>query len=613
VLRLKTFVLSAMVVGAIGGVGAPAASAAEGSAAIDCESATFNYTGFGPGTHVVQETVYEDTGLPNWSRLTQVEFTFDGDSASHEVVLNLTTGDHVIRPDAWELNATPPFEGEEPHIAGFIPPPGTSLTCDAPPTRPTGSADIDCSSATFHYQGFGDGTHTVEETVYEDTGLPNWDQLTRVRFTFDGDSAIHRVDLALGDGEHKIRPDAWELNPTRPLVGEEPHVGGFIPPPPTTVNCGAPAVRDPKGTADLDCTGTTFHYTGFGPGTHVIQETVYEDLGQPSWNRLTQVEFTFTGDSADHKVDVALGPGNHLIRPDAWQLNPPTGDDPHIAGFIPPPGTRVDCGTPTVRDPKGTADVACDGVTYHYTGFGDGTHVIQETVYEDTGLPFWNRLVQVEFTFTGDTADHTVALSLPAGTHVIRRDAWQLNPLPGELPHVAGFIPPPPTTVNCGETTPPTCTTDCTPPPTTKCPGGSVRMRWHYAPSGSSGAWSKEKSGNCPSTLTFDRQAMDGDLKLNPGTQMKVGYSFKAPAGKLTVASKVVFTIHCADGKRTPTQSTWTVTVPAQTYSVTGTDWWPTGDATSSASYQTRAAIPDFCKGGKVRFDRGGVFSATIS
>src|ERR1041384_4889429 len=125
-----------MAVGVLGVVGAPAASAAEGSA------------GFGPGTHVVQETVYEDTGQPLWNRLTQVEFTFDGDTATHEVALTLAPGNHRIRPDAWELNATPPFEGEEPHISGFIPPPGTNLACDTPATRPIGSADIDCSSAT---------------------------------------------------------------------------------------------------------------------------------------------------------------------------------------------------------------------------------------------------------------------------------------------------------------------------------------------------------------------------------------------------------------------------------------------------------------------------------
>jgi hypothetical protein len=138
-------------------------------------------------------------------------------------------------------------------------------------------------------------------------------------------------------------------------------------------------------------------------------------------------------------------------------------------------------------------------------------------------------------------------------------------------------------------------------------------MRWHYAPLGSSGQWSTAKSARCPSTLTFSRVALDGDLKVNPGTAMKVGYSFKAPRGRITVASSVEFTIRCADGRTTPSRSTWTVSLPTQTYNVTGSDWWPTADQTSSVSYQGRATIPDFCRGGKVRLDRGGVFTAKLS
>jgi hypothetical protein len=600
-----------MAVGVLGATGAPAASAADGTAAIDCDSATFHYTGFGGGTHVVQETIYEDTGQPLWNRVAQVEFTFEGDTADHQVDFTLTTGSHVIRPDAWELNATPPFTGEEPHVNGFIPPPGTNLTCDAPPSRPSGSADIDCAGATFHYSGFGAGTHVVQETLYEDTGQPNWDRLSQAEFTFEGDSAIHKVDLPLGPGSHTIRPDSWHVN--TPTPGDA-HVAGFIPPPSTTLACGTPGA-DPAGTADIDCTGATFHYTGFGGGTHVVQETVYEDTGQPLWNRLTQVEFTFQGNSATHKVDLTLAPSSHTVRPDAWQLNSPTAANPHIAGFIPPPPTTVDCGTPTARDPHGTADIDCDSVTYHYSGFGSGTHVIQETVYEDTGLPLWNRLTQDEFTFTGDSADHEVGITLPAGRHTIRRDAWQLNPPTGEAPHVAGFIPPPPTTVDCGSGP---CTTNCTPPPCTAnctpaCPSGAVSMRWHYAPSGSSGKWSTTKSATCPSTLTFSRVALDGDLKVNPGTQIKAGYSFKAPRGAITIAPKVDFTIRCADDKVTPSRPTWTVNLPTQTYNVTGVDWLPSGDQTSSVSYQGRAPIPDFCRGGKVRLDRGGVFTAKLS
>ena len=137
-------------------------------------------------------------------------------------------------------------------------------------------------------------------------------------------------------------------------------------------------------------------------------------------------------------------------------------------------------------------------------------------------------------------------------------------------------------------------------------------MRWHYTVPGKTGNWSTKKSTTCPSTLTFPRQAMDGDLKVNSGTPISVGYSFKAPNGSITVGSKVDFTIRCADGK-TPSRSLWTVDLPTQTYNVTSGDWWPTGDQKSSRSYQSAVPIPDFCHGGKVRLDKGGVFSARFS
>ena len=489
--RLGTFALLVVVFGT---VGAPAASADEGSADIDCASATFKYTDFGPGTHVIQETVYEDTGRPLWNRLTQVEFTFQGDRATHKVPFVLTAGTHRIRPDAWQLNVS---NGDHPHIRGFIPPPGTTVTCAAP-SRPLGAADIDCASATFRYSGFGPGTHVIQETVYEDSGRQLWDRLAQVEFTFEGDGASHRVELELGAGSHTIRPDAWQLNPTE---GEDPHILGFIPPPGTKLACGTPR-RKPSGTAEIDCAGATFRYSNFGAGTHVIQETVYEDTGQQLWNRLNQVEFTFKGDSATHEVDVTLGPGSHTIRPDAWELNVATGKDPHIRGFIPPPSTIVDCGT---------------------------------------------------------------------------------APAP--------------------------CATDCGPPCQS---GGKIDMRWHYSPVGKAGPWSTTESTTCPSTLSFTRQAMGRDLNVSPpGTRVQVGYSIKAPSGPLTVASKVDFIIRCADGKP-PSQSIWTVDLPTQTYEANG-GWLPAGDRNDPLSYQTALPIPDFCRGGKVRFDKGGLFTANLS
>ena len=60
-----------------------------------------------------------------------------------------------------------------------------------------------------------------------------------------------------------------------------------------------------------------------------VQETVYEDTGQPLWNRLTQVEFTFQGDSATHRVPITLEAGlTHDKQFLEWanQMNNPQGD-----------------------------------------------------------------------------------------------------------------------------------------------------------------------------------------------------------------------------------------------------------------------------------------------
>jgi hypothetical protein len=106
---------------------------------------------------------------------------------------------------------------------------------------------------------------------------------------------------------------------------------------------------------------------------------------------------------------------------------------------------------------------------------------------------------------------------------------------------------------------------------------------------------------------------MEGDLKVSPGTAMQVGYSFKAPQGPITVAPKIDFTIRCADGS-TPTKDLWTIALPTQTYNVTSGDWWPTGDQHSSRSYQSDSVpVPDFCHKGKVRLDKGGMFTARFS
>src|SRR5262249_25118621 len=112
-------------------------------------------------------------------------------------------------------------------------------------------------------------------------------------------------------------------------------------------------------------------------------------------------------------------------------------------------------------------------------------------------------------------------------------------------------------------------------------------------------------------------QAMEGDLKVLPGTTLTVGYDFTLPGNKATFTASVanasvVFTARCASGAA-PSVSTFTVPMPNQTYTAINQNWYPSGDQKSPLVYQGTIAVPDLCGGGKVRLDKGGTFSATIT
>lgn len=162
------------------------------------------------------------------------------------------------------------------------------------------------------------------------------------------------------------------------------------------------------------------------------------------------------------------------------------------------------------------------------------------------------------------------------------------------------------------------------------CTQGTVaNFRWHYAGqntdgSFTSGSWSGTGSGSCPSSMvTLGPQAMEGDLKVAPATTLKVGYDLTVPGyhppGSVTINvtnPQVVFSnVHCASGA-TPTESSFTVTMPSATYSITSTGWYPSGDQSSPLVYEGSISVPNLCPGGtdhRVRLDKGGTFSASIS
>jgi hypothetical protein len=149
------------------------------------------------------------------------------------------------------------------------------------------------------------------------------------------------------------------------------------------------------------------------------------------------------------------------------------------------------------------------------------------------------------------------------------------------------------------------------------CPAsGKINFRWHYSANGSSGSWSATKSTDCATgAISIGPQAMEGDLKVNPGTTLKIGYDFTLPGNSNTynvvVANpQVTFTVRCVSGAA-PSSSTLTVNMPTQAYAVTNQNWYPSGDQKSPLVYQGSIAVPDLCGGGQVRLDKGGTFMAT--
>jgi hypothetical protein len=151
---------------------------------------------------------------------------------------------------------------------------------------------------------------------------------------------------------------------------------------------------------------------------------------------------------------------------------------------------------------------------------------------------------------------------------------------------------------------------------TAPCPFLKANFRWHYSANGTSGSWSGTQTGHCGSPLTMGPQAMEGDLKVSPGTELIAGYDFTLPGNKTSVSvtvnnPQVVFTVHCVSGA-TPSQSTFTVSMTSHTYSAADSQWYPSGDQHSSLVYQGAIAVPDLCSGDQLRLNQGGTFTANL-
>jgi hypothetical protein len=228
-------------------------------------------------------------------------------------------------------------------------------------------------------------------------------------------------------------------------------------------------------------------------------------------------------------------------------------------------------------------------VQFSYTEFPSGTNSASEKITVD-GTP----VVSKTFTFTGSSGTDTVAISPGSGTHTISASAeW---------------------TADGGGSASQTEQVNCGPPP---CTVSKANFRWHYSANGSSGSWSATTTESCPGSFSMGPQAMEGDLKVAPGTTLLAGYDFTVPGNSqqqtLTVNNpQVTFIVHCVSGA-TPSSPTFTVTMPTTTYTFSGSGWVPSGDQHSSLVYQGSISVPNLCGGGQLRLDKGGTFSASLS
>jgi hypothetical protein len=111
---------------------------------------------------------------------------------------------------------------------------------------------------------------------------------------------------------------------------------------------------------------------------------------------------------------------------------------------------------------------------------------------------------------------------------------------------------------------------------------------------------------------TMGPQAMEGDLKVAPGSTLQAGYDFTMPgahpAATVTfVNARVVFQATCVSGSG---GAMLTVPIADQSYQdpANNSAWFPSGDQSNAVTYQGSLTVPDVCNGGLVRLQHGGTF-----
>ncbi|HLI57626.1 MAG TPA: hypothetical protein VKY26_11425, partial [Actinomycetota bacterium] len=115
-------------------------------------------------------------------------------------------------------------------------------------------------------------------------------------------------------------------------------------------------------------------------------------------------------------------------------------------------------------------------------------------------------------------------------------------------------------------------------------------------------------------TLTISG-TMEGNLPIKPGDRLEVGYDFTIPGGPsaadaVTVSgASVVVKAVCSNGS----SSQLTVALPSASYAIPAgnSQWFPSGDQSSSLVWQGSLTVPtSFCGGQAGHAPDGATFTA---
>lgn len=146
--------------------------------------------------------------------------------------------------------------------------------------------------------------------------------------------------------------------------------------------------------------------------------------------------------------------------------------------------------------------------------------------------------------------------------------------------------------------------------------GLKVNVRFHYAANGSAGGWSATKAVSQTGAVSIGPQAMEGNLRVNPGDTLETGYDFTIPgqhpaAALVFTEAGVTFQALCASGSG---GGTIVVGIADANYTdlENSPDWYPSGDQQDASVYQGVTTVPDMCGGGVISLRQGATFNATL-